>query len=555
VDASAGAARLPNGGASLLGRLYAGALPLHPHTDDATGGVIDYLRTQWGTDHLAASNPHGQYLTTIPSEYLTQDEGDLRYLPLSYVPPASGISQADADLRYVNTAGDTMTGALTVQGPLVETGNARYEAGTQGGTIYMDGPDSVNRGFSLQTNGANRWGITLEGGFETGSNAGGNLQVYRFGDAGTYLGTALTLSRATGAATFGGAVGVPSLTVGGVAVSGAGLATDPLANAKGDVFAASANDAVGRLALGPDGHVLTADGAQALGVKWAAPGAGGSFLPTAGGTLTGPVTSTGADVLTGGALTVTAGVGADARGFGPTSPAYTPGLSSTFETEAGQRVSLSAPAVLVAVRWYRAGAQPAPAAVRFWDATAPATPLLTVNSLPEFADAAVGWKEHRLTGAEQRSLVTGRNYVVSWGWSSLTDITRQPGYAPVGAAPVVFGTFVNGGTNGAYPGTTSTLGYGIDLVVQPVGVAAAAGAGAVRLPNAGSGALAWRNAANTADLSLSMDASDRLALTVGSGSLTTTATAGAASALPGVPAGYLTAVLNGTAVKLAYWAV
>jgi hypothetical protein len=207
VDASAGAARLPNGGASLLGRLYAGALPLHPHTDDATGGVIDYLRTQWGTDHLAASNPHGQYLTTIPSEYLTQDEGDLRYLPLSYVPPASGISQADADLRYVNTAGDTMTGALSIA---PSAGDASFNVLSNDGSAYSlySGTPTGLRGiaFGSAPFHLNRWRVRLSAGAETGSNAGSNFAIERWNDAGGYLADALTLSRATGAATFGGDV-------------------------------------------------------------------------------------------------------------------------------------------------------------------------------------------------------------------------------------------------------------------------------------------------------------------------------------------------------------
>src|SRR4029453_15505779 len=58
--------------------------------------------------------------------------------------------------------------------------------------------------------------------------------------------------------------------------TGGGLATDPLADVKGDVFAASGNNAIGRLALGTDGQVLTADAAQTLGGKWATPGRGGS---------------------------------------------------------------------------------------------------------------------------------------------------------------------------------------------------------------------------------------------------------------------------------------
>jgi hypothetical protein len=42
-------------------------------------------------------------------------------------------------------------------------------------------------------------------------------------------------------------------------------------DAKGDLIVGSANDAVDNLSLGSNGHILTADSAQTLGVKWAAP--------------------------------------------------------------------------------------------------------------------------------------------------------------------------------------------------------------------------------------------------------------------------------------------
>jgi hypothetical protein len=54
--------------------------------------------------------------------------------------------------------------------------------------------------------------------------------------------------------------------------AGAPVLTQAVADAKGDLLAASAADAVGRLPVGTTGQVLTADSAQTLGVKWAAGG-------------------------------------------------------------------------------------------------------------------------------------------------------------------------------------------------------------------------------------------------------------------------------------------
>lgn len=54
-----------------------------------------------------------------------------------------------------------------------------------------------------------------------------------------------------------------------------------LATAKGDLLAASGSAVLARLGVGTDGQVLTADAAQALGVKWATPAAGGATAPRA----------------------------------------------------------------------------------------------------------------------------------------------------------------------------------------------------------------------------------------------------------------------------------
>jgi len=44
-----------------------------------------------------------------------------------------------------------------------------------------------------------------------------------------------------------------------------------LVDAKGDIFVATADNTVGRLAIGANDTLLTADSNQAGGVKWAAP--------------------------------------------------------------------------------------------------------------------------------------------------------------------------------------------------------------------------------------------------------------------------------------------
>lgn len=61
-----------------------------------------------------------------------------------------------------------------------------------------------------------------------------------------------------------------------VAAAGAVMESD--VDAKGDIFVATADNAVTRLPVGTNTHVLTADSAEGSGVKWAAGGGGGDTV-------------------------------------------------------------------------------------------------------------------------------------------------------------------------------------------------------------------------------------------------------------------------------------
>jgi len=74
------------------------------------------------------------------------------------------------------------------------------------------------------------------------------------------------------------------MTVGRIPVIEGGI-QPTLLDAKADLITATANDTPARLGVGANGTVLTADSAEATGLKWAAPSSGGGMTVISTGTL------------------------------------------------------------------------------------------------------------------------------------------------------------------------------------------------------------------------------------------------------------------------------
>jgi hypothetical protein len=95
--------------------------------------------------------------------------------------------------------------------------------------------------------------------------------------------TALVKDGASAIRSLGSAIDSTVFTNAGNAIN------KTIVDAKGDLIAATAADTVARLAVGANGTVLTADSAEATGLKWATPAAGG-MTEIATGTLSGSST-------------------------------------------------------------------------------------------------------------------------------------------------------------------------------------------------------------------------------------------------------------------------
>lgn len=111
-----------------------------------------------------------------------------------------------------------------------------------------------------------------------------------------------------------------------------GFVPKSLVDGKGELIVATAADTVGRLPAGANGFVLTADAAQATGVKWQAPAAGGELAyvqATAAHNITATAAGAATTVLTAPALTLDGATPILIAGFFPAIACPTVAASAT----------------------------------------------------------------------------------------------------------------------------------------------------------------------------------------------------------------------------------
>ena len=275
--------------------------------------------------------------------------------------------------------------------------------------------------------------------------------------------------------------------------------TGPLAGMWRDVYRKAGEVAEGRTTEQLKSHVYVyhPNGAGGGG------GGDGPFVDEVGDTMTGALIMRLPGPYDAGAQ----------HAYGAATPAFTPTLGSSGNYELGLRFRHPDGGDLVALRWFRASATAtAPPGLKLWDSTATAAPVWTAPGaeLEPFLDPAVGWKV--AVFATPPALVAGRDYVVSYAITAYDELWRAEGYTPVPDAPLVVVKSVASPVPDSYPGDNPpSNAYLLDPVVgQVVERPPAAHTGAIRLQNGDGGVIAWRNAANTGDHTLTVDASDQL---------------------------------------------
>jgi hypothetical protein len=106
----------------------------------------------------------------------------------------AGAFNSDADFFWDNTNKYLGIGTVTPSGELHVDGGAAIPR------MILDADTNVARIFSFRTNDLPRWAFRVDN-TESGSNAGSDLAIRRYNDAGTFVDAPISINRATGLTT------------------------------------------------------------------------------------------------------------------------------------------------------------------------------------------------------------------------------------------------------------------------------------------------------------------------------------------------------------------
>lgn len=123
---------------------------------------------------------------TGASEFAVNEGGTTKKMTLSQI--LSGASSENGSFASVTSAGDVTAGGDALASSVIVCLN------TAAGQL---------RRVRFQSAGLDRWGLRADSTAEGGSDAGSDFAIFAFDDAGSSLGAALAITRATRAAVFG----------------------------------------------------------------------------------------------------------------------------------------------------------------------------------------------------------------------------------------------------------------------------------------------------------------------------------------------------------------
>lgn len=145
--------------------------------------------------------PNGQNIQAAAGDrmLIVQDAGD-NIVVLLFDPAVGIFTRANTW-----TATQTFTNDINVGG------------GGGSPSVRIDGATGSNKTLSFRTNGVTRWQLLSDVTAEGGANAGSNLSLNSYSDAGSLISAILNINRATGLITVGTTINVPagSLQIGG----------------------------------------------------------------------------------------------------------------------------------------------------------------------------------------------------------------------------------------------------------------------------------------------------------------------------------------------------